>query len=414
MSDLLSQSTTPHQVSETKSSSEGIYFCGLSLYILLYMQYETRWDYGEMISWMMEMLAMLCLIVHAALTFPHFEKAKEKLIFVVTLLISGVVGLNAGHIKGGNYLYIVSIAFLLVFGARNIDFRKILKVYLYIGGVYCAVTVCASLMGIIENLSDTQDRDEAIGVIDDADRFCLGYGWSTNMANHVFFVLLIYFYYVGRTLKLKELLAFFLITMFVYSYTISRLSTACVFLMILFSLFYRTNFGKRFLEGKVVSIFLIVSIPFFALLSFYATAAYDESDLLWFGADILLSGRLRIGQEALDTAGISIWGQFYEMFSSARSDGNSYNYIDCSYIQLCVIYGLVYTALLICAYTVICRNAYRRRDFILMYSVFFAGISGMIAQHFIEMYMNPFLIALFANHDGIGISQMKPEVQIVE
>ena len=184
--------------------------------------------------------------------------------------------------------------------------------------------------------------------------------------------------------------------------------------MILFSLFYRTNFGKRFLEGKVVSIFLIVSIPFFALLSFYATAAYDESDLLWFGADILLSGRLHIGQEALDTAGISIWGQFYEMFSSARSDGNSYNYIDCSYIQLCVIYGLVYTALLICAYTVICRNAYRRRDFILMYSVFFAGISGMIAQHFIEMYMNPFLIALFANHDGIGISQMKPEVQIVE
>jgi hypothetical protein len=358
-------------------------------------------------------MAMLCLVIHAALTFPQIKKQIDKLVFVVVLLLSCIVGLNAGHIKGGNYLYILSIAFLLVFGARHIDFRKILKVYLYVGGAYCIVTVCASLLGIIENLSDTEGREDVVGVIEDVDRFSLGYGWSTNMANHVFFILLTYFCYVKRILKLKEILIFFLITMFVYSYTISRLSTACVMLIILFTLFYRTNVGKRFLEGRILIYLISMSIPIFAISSLYVTAAYDESDLVWLGADIILSGRLHIGQEALETAGISIWGQFYEMFSSARSDGKSYNYLDCSYIQLCVIYGLVYTVLLVCAYMVICRNAYRRRDFLLVYSVLFAGVSGLIAQHFIEMYMNPFLIALFANHD-IGNQQLEASHGVIK
>ena len=86
------------------------------------------------------------------------------------------------------------------------------------------------------------------------------------------------------------------------------------------------------------------------------------------------------------------------MFSSARADGDSYNYLDNSFVQLLVIEGLIYTVLLVIAYMFICRHAYRRKDFYLMYSVFFAGVSGLIAQNFIEIYMNPFLIALFAKH----------------
>ena len=115
-------------------------------------------------------------------------------------------------------------------------------------------------------------------------------------------------------------------------------------------------------------------------------------------ADALLSGRLRIGQEALDSAGVSFLGQVFVMFSSARSDGANYNYVDCSYLQLLIIYGFVYTVLIISAYIVIVRQALRRGDILLVIAVITAAISGLIAQHFIEIYMNPFLIALFASH----------------
>ena len=92
------------------------------------------------------------------------------------------------------------------------------------------------------------------------------------------------------------------------------------------------------------------------------------------------------------------------MFGSAREDGDAYNYLDNSYVQSLVIYGLIYTFLFVVGYVVICWKAFNRKDYFLMYSILFAGISGLIAQHFIEIYMNPFLIALFANHSATEVT----------
>ena len=143
---------------------------------------------------------------------------------------------------------------------------------------------------------------------------------------------------------------------------------------------------------------LILSVPFFAFISYYMTASFDEASLEWVVVDVFLTGRLSIGKEALESAGMSLFGQEYDMYSSARDDGQLYNYLDNSYLQLFVIYGLLYASLLIAAYVVIVKQAGRRKDVILMVSVFMAGFTGLIAQHFIEAYMNPFLLALFASH----------------
>ena len=388
------------QISPPHENPTGkMYFCGLILYILLYLQYETQWEYGGAISWGLKMFAISVLALQTILTFPLYKKPIEKLVFILALMLTCIVGVNAGHIKGTNSLYDLLIVFLLVFGAKGVEFRKIVKIYWIVGGIYCFVTVCASLMGIIDNLADVANRDEdTIGAVDTYDSMSLGYGWSTNMANHVLFILLAYFYWVRRALKLKEILLYGLITSIVLYYTGSRLSTFCIIIMLLITFMYKTKYGKRFLTCRIVSFTLILCIPIFAYVSYYVTDAYDEADLTWMIVDTILSGRLSLGQEAFDRVGIPLWGQFYEMFSSARDDGVFYNYLDSSYIQSLVINGLIYTLFLIFAYIVICKRAYQRKDFFLLYSIFVAGGSAMIAQHFIEMYMNPFLIALFATH----------------
>jgi hypothetical protein len=386
-----------------KNPTEKIYFCGLILYILQFLQYETQWEYGSTVSMGLKMLIMFLLVFHMLRTFPRYKSPAALFIFIVSLLITCIVGFNAGYKKGTNLLYSLLITFLLVFGAKNIEFRKIVKVYWLVGGVYCIVTVCSSLMGIIPNLVDvdTRSSEESIGVVEDLNRMSLGYGWSTNMANHVFFILLSFFYWLNRALKNIEMFFLLGITLLVLSYTGSRLSTLCVLLMLLFSLFYKTINGKKRLESRLASCFLIVSIPLFTLFSYYLTDSYDRTEIKWVIVDVALSGRLRLGNDAFEIAGIPLWGQFYEMFGSVRDDGKDYNYLDCSYIQSLVIYGLFYTSLIVFAYMSICRTAYKRKDFFLMYAVFFAGVSGLIAQHFIEMYMNPFLIALFAKHTRI-------------
>ena len=113
---------------------------------------------------------------------------------------------------------------------------------------------------------------------------------------------------------------------------------------------------------------------------------------------MILSYRLRIGQEAILNDGVPLWGQYYKLYGG-ESDSNLYNFIDSSYLQLLVIYGLVYTIIIIGAFVYLSYKSYRRHNYVLLLALFIAGISGAIAQHFIQFFMNPLLLLLFADDD---------------
>lgn len=376
-----------------ENPTEILYFLGLVLYITRMMDAETQWEYPTILLPLMDLLVIALLGGHVFLSLRYYE-SKQILLLAIALLVSAVSGYNSD-----NFVPWV-VTCLLVFGAVGIDFKKILKVYLLVGGTICVITVIASLMGIIENVSDTLETERESLVAEATERQCLGYGWSTNMANHVFFLILTYFAWIGRKFNFKEMLLFFTLSLWVLGRTVSRLSMLCVVMLLVFSLAYRFGFFRRIMNRKITVYMLILSVPFFAFISYYMTASFDEASLEWIVVDVFLTGRLSIGKEALESAGMSLFGQEYDMYSSARDDGQLYNYLDNSYLQLFVIYGLLYASLLIAAYVVIVKQAGRRKDVILMVSVFMAGFTGLIAQHFIEAYMNPFLLALFASHLG--------------
>ena len=385
--------------------TEKIYFFGLILYILQCLQYETQWDYSPSVNFLLRMIVLFSLSAHMLSTFIQCEKNSFRIVFLFSLFVTIVIGINARITPESSLLHSLLVTLLLVFGAMYIDFQKIVKTYLVVGGVYCIVTVMASLLGVINNISDVYIRDDdVIGAVDNFYRMSFGYGWSTNMANHVLFILLSFFYWISRPFNKIEILVCVIITSFVLYYTGSRLSTFCIFLMLSFALCYKTTLGKRLLTNEWLLYLLIFCIPIFAIVSCFVTNAYDETDMTWMITDVVLSGRLHYGKDAFEMAGIPLWGQLYEMFSSARDDGDAYNYLDNSYVQSLVIYGLIYTFLFVVGYVVICWKAFNRKDYFLMYSILFAGISGLIAQHFIEIYMNPFLIALFANHSATEVT----------
>jgi len=393
-----------YELDDVQSPTENLYFIGLVLYMLRYLDYETRWEIPEMLSLAMLLLSFVFLFIQLLQAFPKYSP-REVPVVVFAFLVTLVAGFNSDMLEP------LLGTFLLVCGAKGIEFRKIAKVFLVVGGTFCAVTVIASLMGVIENLTDKIDGERE-SLVTNFQRQCLGYGWSTNMANHVFFIILAYFFWVGRLLKFKEIVIFLALTLWVLGRTDSRLSTACIVLLLIFSILYRFRLFQRLILSKPIALLFVAAIPFFAFISYYVTAAYDSKSIEWMVADALLSGRLRIGQEALDDVGVSLLGQVFVMFSSARSDGANYNYVDCSYLQLLIIYGFVYTILLVWAYIIIVRQALKRSDILLVIAVITAAISGLIAQHFIEIYMNPFLIALFANHQkGVDVLPEEAEAE---
>lgn len=379
-----------------KSSTDYLYFCGLLFYLIYSLNTETLW-YSGVSAFILKLLSTVTLILHIFFTLSRYRKSKHRFIFLFTAFLSFIVGYNSGLFKGGNLIFEVVSVFLLIFGAKDIDFRKILKFYIIVSFSYCIITFLSSLVGIIENIKDYSfvSVSEYKG-IERPVRMCFGYGFSTNFANHIFFIILSYSYYIARSLNKVELLSILLIDFFLLTYTGTRLSFLCILLVVFISLYVNHKKRNSVCYKKGIIYILSMCIPFFCILSYCMTIWYDESDLVWQITDIVLSNRLQLGNDAISKYGIPLLGQVYEENGTIRMDGNMYNYIDCSYIRFLVINGWIYTVFILLAYYYICYNALKRNDILFYYSILLAGVSGLIAQHFSQLFMNPFLIATFS------------------
>lgn len=389
----------PKKQENMRNPVESLYFCGLIVYIICFLGKETTWNYGNLLTLLLKALAMSFLLPSVFLAFPKYRKPKDKLLIIFVFFVSLIVGFSAGTKKDGNLLYEILSLFLLIFGAKGISFKKIVKIYLIVGGFYSVFTVLASMIGLIENHMDVAvGIDEIVGGLDRSTRMSFGYVWSTNMANHVFFIILAYIYYVGRTLKCVEIFTCVSICYFILFYTGTRLSVLCILLALLFSLLLRIK-GFLVVNKMFIRLLFVYCIPIFAIISYVVTVLFDNSDMIWVLIDEALSKRLTLGNDALSEYGIPLFGQKYIMYGSVRDEGNLgvFNYLDSSFIQSLVVYGFVFSILLFIAYVSVCKKALKYGDRILLICVFLSGLSGMIAQHFLQFFMNPFLLALFAD-----------------
>ena len=387
-------------ISQIEENSYPLYFGGLIMALVFFLLEETMIDLPDEVNLLLKLTAFLLLSLHILSAFSEYTTL-WKVIIVVTFVLSVIVGVKCDHFT---QLYVTWAA---VFGAKGIPRDKLLSVYFKASFLFCVMTVCMALLGIIENkfyynLSGT--RENIFGEVVKG-RGCYGYVWPTDFATHVFFICMTYWMLKDGVLSVTKSFLILLMTYFLLLYTDSRLGCGCIILLLLCGgVLY--IFKKR-KDGKVVeynrprlSFLFVLWIPFLAFLSLWATAAYEPTNLTWIAVDLILSGRLDYGQEALSNYGIPLLGQLYRL-QGGESDANMYNYIDSSYLQLFIIYGLCYTLLILIAYCILGYRSYLRRNYVILTALFVAGISGAIAQHFIQFFMNPLLLLLFTKDEKL-------------
>ena len=388
------------QVSQIEEKSYPLYFGGLIMALIFFLLEETTIDLPDEVNLLFKLIAVFLLSLHFVSVFSGYTFF-WKIIIIFTFLLSVVVGIKSDHLS---QLYVTWAA---VFGAKDIPKDKLLTVYFKVSFFFCVMTVCLALLGLIENYQDynlSGTRENIFGEIVKS-RGSYGYIWPTDFATHVFFIFMTYWIIKNGTLSLIKVFLFLFLTYMLLFYTDSRLGCGCIVLLLLCG--GLLSVAKKKMEGKSVgsnrprlSFLFVLWIPFLAFLSLWATAAYEPTNLTWIAIDLVLSGRLDYGQEALSNYGIPLLGQLY-ILRGGETDENLYNYIDSSYIQLFVIYGLCYALLIVLSYFLLSYQAYRRRDYVILVVVFVAGISGAIAQHFIQFFMNPLLLLLFTKDEKL-------------
>ena len=368
------------------------YISGLIISLFLLLRYETYWMLPDSINEGLKYCSCLLLGIHLTMVLPKYRKRLPLVLMLVAIIL--FVGLNIDR----SYMMFVTAA--LVFGAKGLRFDNIVKWYFWIGLFFCTATIIGNQIGLIK------DHDVYINALSSRLSFSLsgkrlsfGYVWSTDFATHCFFILLAYWYIRKAELNLKEILLFVLLAITILFYTDAKLGVGCILLLPIMTLFYRLT---RYTQSKIYVV-LVYSILLFAIFAITCTVMYQYSNFIWFFIDsVILAGRLRLGNEAITMYGIPIWGQELQMYG-AGTEAKYYNFIDSSFIQLIVIYGIVYTIFIVLAYTIIAYKAYQRKDYVLILAILMTGVSGLIAQHFLQVCMNPFLIAFMAKHQQNAI-----------
>lgn len=365
------------------------YFLGMTLGMLSFLKNETLWNFSDTIVNLLRFSGFFFLTVQLIISVPKYN-GKEIILLTLFFILSLIVGREC------HQLLLLLFTFELIAGSKGIYFQDIIRVYAFVGISFCLITMIACLAGVVDNQIKTSTER---GLFTSGnDRYSFGYGWTTNFANHVFYILLSYWLILSNKFNLKYVLLYIIVGFFIFIYTDCRLSAICIVSILILTYIIKLKNWECNNMGLVYKV-LPYSIPFFALLSYYVTESFNSSNAVWFTLNIILSARLSLGQDALKWAGIPIFGQEYEMLSG-DIDKQFYNYIDNSYIQSLVIYGWLYTMVISFLYVIVCFRAKKIKNIHIICAVLIAGGSGMIAQHFIQIYMNPLLLALMSNLDN--------------
>ena len=288
------------------------------------------------------------------------------------------------------------LLWLLILGARDIPFDRIVKVFLGVcGSILLAAMICAGC-GLIEDYTYVRS--------DGALRHALGTGSPTNCGAFLFFQILCWWYLRKEKITYYEVAGVAVIAVFVRQYINARTAAGCIagiaVIMCVKRFFYQKNKcrNKEFHMNSLLASLLILShILMTGLIT--AASAFYSSEIPWMvKLNALLSGRLSLGRKALNLFDFSWFGHYIRNFSHAEGlTEGGYFYIDSSYLQIALMYGVILLAAVLFCFLVIGCRAKAQKDWTLIWILAFMAVHSVIEPRLIQLAYNPFILALLAD-----------------
>lgn len=367
------------------------YLMMFSLYLASVTVQTTTFGvhYPHFIGSAIQLMTILVMLVKIV----FFDMLTEKQIIAELSLLLLVVIVSL--ISGGHFLITM---ILLVMGARNVDFRLIVKCYLYIVGSILLLAFIASELGIIQNIKY---------VTEDGLRQSFGVVYTTDFAAHLFYLVCAYLYVKAQSFRIIDFVPPVVATLVVYFFTKTMTDViALIVLIVLFTLYiYRKKLQRLWLV-RIVLRYAFLAMPIISVLIFQVSACYNDTDSFFVKANIFLSNRLSLGYDAIMAYGIKMLGQspIYtngwggsRVSSLSNGAGNlTYFFIDSSYLNMLISYGILLTLTVVLGTSVFLYQRSKANDYLLPIIFVAIAISSGFDQHLLEVTYNVFFLMFFA------------------
>lgn len=384
---------------------ELIYLCILGLY-LLRVFFDTTLFSLSWPNWYYDFLRISIgafLIIKIAVN--GYKNIKRFLFDIVYLILFFLI------YKGTGYMFLLELGFF-VLGAKDIPYKKIIRVYLLIGIPVIMVTMMAALTGCIKDL---------IYFENDMFKHAFGIVYTTDFGAHILFLILAYLAMKDKVPSVFTNIALIFLAYILYRYSGTRCSSGCIILLVIGGLYVKftdqyVKSKTKFKSGwskiglKIINLndyFFALSVPLFSLLILLSTIYYSSDNSIMNKINAITTGRLKLGNDAVKKYGFSLWGNPFDMIGAggdvvSRTD---YNFVDSSYVMILVRYGVVLFVLTILAFLWLSIRAKKTGKRYLLVILSIVALQSVIEHHMLEIAYNLFNLLIFANLNSSDYSE---------
>lgn len=328
------------------------------------------------------------------------ERSWKRTLLVVLFFTCFV----AAFYRRSHYDELLTIA-LLIIGANQVSFRRILKVFLILGISITLAAMISAQMGFIENLVYHQSGRSI--------RISFGSVYPTDFSAHILYLVLAYIFLRQQRLKYIELAVFFGLAAFIYSFCDAKTNAGCMIIAVVICLFLKLShtFSEekkpaRLQKAEKIIHKIYVFLTKYSMLILFTimtalTLLYTEDSAIMEKLNELFNTRLSLGKTGFDTYPVGLLGQYIEMvgFGGKLEVPDNYFFIDSSYIKMILCYGLAVTACTLLIYMLVGKRAQKRNNLYLLTILGVISIQCMFEHHILEIAYNPFTLAILAKLD---------------
>lgn len=255
------------------------------------------------------------------------------------LILIGTVGfvllISAYVTKDKNLL----IYWVFIVASHDVDFQDIIKWSLWVHLAGLALVIGSCYAGILENRIYVQNGGDRL-------RESLGFQYTTESSNYFFYMILMWVYWRKEKITWKELgllaagsFFFFTKTNTKNSFLLGMMALAGA--VVLKSVLWLRKYKKGY---SVLSVGLA---PVLAGSIIAVSVKFDRTINWMQKLNQIITGRLALANEGYQNYGIHIFGQRIEWYGGDPPPGKTYNYVDSSYMQILLNFGVAVLALVL-------------------------------------------------------------------
>ena len=377
-------------------SGNRIYFLAFTIYFLPTFLMQTTFSTNAN-SHVLRLISYIAIPLLLYKIFVVDEWSGKEYVLIVLVLITGIVTWRAAETS--DYLFL----FPFIIGAKNVNFKSIIKWYLYFNTVFMLSIMIISLLKVIPNLIYYSSNRPT--------RYALGMVYPSNIAALFLFMALAYCYLRFNRLGLLDYCGIFIISCVGMKLTNTRLDFLATILIIPFMIIAQRAYRNKTIS-KYLASFFWMAVPITAWVVIFGSYFYNSNNYLLKKLNDLGSGRLVLGHDAFQKYAPNLFGRSITEYSYAGVKGHQYAngvgqlshnyfYIDSSYLRLLLLGGIVAFIIIVICLTATALKSTIDRTYVLSAIILIVSLSLMFEPHIIQLIYNPFILSLVATDDYI-------------